>query len=244
MKTAAVIYGLCCCLLAFAICIYIACFLTDHFVSKSINRGPANVTAPATAIAMDLGLIAVFGLQHSGMARPAFKRFWTHVIPEPIERSTYVLASCLAFVLLFALWQTLPQAIYSFNESAVAIPMHGLAVLGLIVALISVMQLDSLSLLGLRQVLAYYRGQTLESPFQTPGLYGYVRHPLMLGFLLVFWGTPHLTLGRLLFNMGMTAYILLALVWEERDLVREFGKAYEDYQRRVPKILPWKGKPA
>jgi protein-S-isoprenylcysteine O-methyltransferase Ste14 len=239
MKTAAVIYGLCCCLLAVAVCIYVACFLKDYFVTKSINRGPAKATA--AAIAIDLGLIAAFGLQHSGMARPTIKRYWKRLIPEPIERSTYVLASCLAFLLLFALWQPLPQAAYSFNEPIAVIPMYGLAVLGLIVGLISVMQLDPLSLLGLRQVLAFYRGQTPQSSFQTPGLYRYVRHPLMLGFLLIFWATPNLTLGRLLFNMGMTAYILLALVWEERDLVREFGKAYEDYQRRVPKILPWGG---
>jgi len=149
-----------------------------------------------------------------------------------------------AFGLLFAFWQPLPPTIYSFQEPVACIPFYALAVSGFVVLVITFMQFDHLALLGLRQVWAYYQQQSIDVSFQTPGLYRYVRHPLMLGLLLVFWGTPHLTLGRLLFNLGMTAYILLALVWEERDLVREFGKAYEEYQRRVPKLMPWKGKQA
>ncbi|MFL5341653.1 MAG: methyltransferase family protein [Gemmataceae bacterium] len=237
----ALLYGAACYLFTGATVLYTAAFLNDLFVPKSINHG--GIGDPTTAAGVDLALILLFGVQHSGMARPGFKRVWTQVLPPPIERSTYVFFSNLVLLLLCALWQPMPVVVWDVKEIFAAWFVWLIAGVGILILAAASFQIDPWELLGLRQVWDYWRGRPpADVPFQVPGLYRYVRHPLMLGLLLAIWATPRLTIGRLLFNAGMTGYILLALRWEERDLRRRLGAAYDDYRRRVPLLLPWKGR--
>lgn len=239
----ALLYGVACYLLTGAVVLYTAGFLADMFVPKSINSGPA--FSPRWAALVDCALIALFGLQHSGMARPASKRLWTRFVPPPVERSTYVLLSNVALIMLLWLWQPIPAVIWDLTGTPAEWPVWFVAGLGGLILLVASFQLDHWDLMGLRQPWDYAtRSASTDVPFQTPGLYQYVRHPLIAGLLLALWATPLMTVGRLLFNAGMTAYALLALRWEERDLVARFGSAYMEYRHRVPLLLPWKGKRA
>jgi protein-S-isoprenylcysteine O-methyltransferase Ste14 len=243
IRALALLYGGACYLLTGAVVVYLAGFLCDAIVLKSINDG--GVWSPKASAAVDCILIALFGLQHSGMARTGFKRFWTRMVPPPIERSTYVLLSNAALIVLLVFWQPITLHIWDLRGTLGEWPIWLLAALGTAIVVVASFQIDHRGLMGLRQVWDYAtRRQSGDLPFQTPGLYRFVRHPLMVGLLIAFWATPYLTVGRLLFNAGMTAYILLALRWEERDLQSQFGSAYADYRRRVPMLLPWKrGKP-
>ena len=239
MRGLALLYGGACYLLTGAVALYTVGFLCDLVVPKSINS--AGASSPTRAVIVDGALISLFGLQHSGMARPGFKRIWTRVVPPPVERSTYVLLSDLALIVLLALWQPLTGVVWDVRDTAAEWPLWLLAGLGGLILLAASFQLDHAELLGFRQVWNFARRrETRDVPFQTPGLYRYVRHPLMAGLLIALWATPFLTVGRLLFNAAMTVYVLLALRWEERDLIARFGSAYAEYRRRVPRLLPWK----
>jgi protein-S-isoprenylcysteine O-methyltransferase Ste14 len=236
----ALLYGLVCYALTGVVMLYFAAFLNDVWLPRSLNRGP-EWSIPG-AVAADLALLALFGLQHSGMARPAFKRVWTRFVPPPVERSTYLLFGDIALVLLLVLWRPLPGVVWDVAGTFAEWPIWLAAGLGVLILIAASFQLDHWDLLGLRPVWEYARGRpTADGPFQTPGLYRFVRHPLMLGLLLALWVTPTLTVGRLLFNAGLTAYMLLALRWEERDLMQRFGPVYAEYRRHVPLLLPWKG---
>ena len=192
------------------------------------------------ALLIDLGLLTLFGVQHSVMARASFKRWWTRIVPRPIERSTYVLLSSLAMLLLFWQWRPLPGALWNIEQPLGQWLLWGLCGLGWLLVLASTFLIDHLDLTGLRQVYLHLRGRTPGRPaFRTPALYRLVRHPLMLGFLIAFWATPRMTYGHLLFALGMTIYILIGLSYEERDLLRTFGAAYQAYRRRVPMIIPY-----
>src|SRR5262245_60496564 len=229
-------YAVGCFLFGIAVCAYAAGFISDILFPHSINGGPTGLVVPA--LAGNAGLLVLFGLQHSGMARPNFKRWWTRLIPEAVERSTYVLASSVALGLVMAGWQPIPAVVWEVGAPGSWL-LTGLAAGGLMLVAMASIQIDGSELLGLRQALL---PDAKPVSFQTPRLYRLVRHPLMLGVLLALWAAPHMTVGRLEFNVGMTAYILAALRWEERDLQDRFGEAYADYRRRVPALIPWPGR--
>lgn len=208
----------------------------NYLVPKSIDAGsPTNLRE---AILVDLLLLGLFAIQHSVMARPAFKQWWGKFIPAACERSTYVLLSSLILLLLLWQWRPIPMPVWQVDGLAAAL-LIGVYWLGWGVALASTFMIDHFDLFGLRQTLfALRRADRPGQSFKTPLLYRIVRHPLMLGFLLAFWATPDMTAGHLLFASATTAYILVALQLEERDLIAQFGTAYEQYRRRVPMLLP------
>ena len=230
-------YGVFCHLLFFATFAYLLGFVGNVLVPKGIDSPPSGPVAEAVTI--DLLLIAAFGLQHSIMARPAFKRIWTRVIPRPIERSTYVLASCLVTALLIWQWRAVDLVIWDVRHPVARTMLWGLFASGWLLVPAVSMMIDHFDLLGTRQVWLHLRGREYTHlPFRTPMLYSRIRHPLYLGWGIAFWATPTMTLGHLLFAATMTAYMALAVIFEERDLVDHFGADYEEYRRRVPKILP------
>ncbi|MGJ4949319.1 methanethiol S-methyltransferase [Bradyrhizobium sp. HKCCYLS20291] len=208
----------------------------NYLTPKSIDVG---VSGPVTeAVIIDVLLLVLFAVQHSVMARPAFKRAWTRIIPPACERSTYVLLSSLVLLLLLWQWRPIPMLVWRV-EGAAAIALTALQWLGWLIALTSTYLIDHFDLFGLRQAIFALRGtQPPAHPFKTPLLYRLVRHPLMLGFLIAFWATPEMSVGHVLFAALSTAYILLGVQLEERDLVTQFGDTYERYRRRVPMLLP------
>jgi protein-S-isoprenylcysteine O-methyltransferase Ste14 len=174
------------------------------------------------------------------MARQWFKRVWTKVVPQQVERSTYVLATNFVLLALIHLWQPMTAVIWEVETEAAVITLHGLFWLGWLVVLVSTFLIDHFELFGLKQVWKYWRNQTFEPPtFQTPGPYKFVRHPLYVGFFIAFWSAPQLTLGHLYFAGMCTAYILLAIQFEERDLMRIHGEDYKVYRSGVSMLVPW-----
>jgi protein-S-isoprenylcysteine O-methyltransferase Ste14 len=230
-------YGLISYLIFLGVFLYTIGFVGNLVVPKSIDWG---TTGPLwQAILVDVLLLGLFALQHSGMARPAFKRWWTRIIPKPMERSTYVLLASLTLALIFWQWRPLPAVIWTVELQWARWLLWGLYGLGWLMVLVSAQLISSGHLFGLQQVREHLRGHKPSSPkFQAPAFYRYVRHPLMLGFLIAFWATPQMTVGHLLFSIGMTGYILIGLQFEERDLIRRFGKRYQQYKARVPMLIP------
>jgi protein-S-isoprenylcysteine O-methyltransferase Ste14 len=221
----------------FATFLYLVGFLANVAVPKGIDGGA--MVDPFLAISIDLGLVALFGLQHSVMARPAFKRAWTKIVPKPIERSVYVLLTSLVLIALYAWWQPLPAVVWQAATPLVAALCTAVFALGFGLVLVSTFVINHFDLFGLRQTYLHWRNQPYtELPFQVRFLYRIVRHPLYVGWFLAFWATPTMTLGHLLFAAGMSVYILIAVRYEERDLVKHLGADYVDYQRRVPKFVP------
>ena len=216
--------------------LYAMGFVGNYFVAKSIDTGgAANVSE---AIVVDLMLLGLFAIQHSIMARPVFKRWFAGIIPEACQRSTYVLLSSLILLLLFWQWRPIPTQIWQVGGFAASV-LTGVYWLGWLIVFSSTFMIDHFDLSGLRQ--AYFALRGAKDPgqsFKTPLLYKIVRHPLMLGFLLAFWATPAMTAGHLLFAVMTTAYILVALQFEERDLIAVFGATYQQYRERVPMLLP------
>ena len=223
--------------------VFLATFL--YAVAFVGNLGtPTALDAPATdpvglALAIDAGLLGLFALQHSIMARKGFKQWWTQIVPKPIERSTYVLFSSLALILLFWQWQPIGGVVWSVDGTA-AIVLRTLFAFGWLLVLVATFLIDHFDLFGLRQVWLYLLGQPYTArPFTTPGPYRLVRHPLYVGWFFAFWMTPTMTMAHLVFAIATSAYILIARQLEERDLVGEFGHTYEDYRRRVPMLVPF-----
>lgn len=242
-------YGLACYLAFLAAFAYLVAFVGDLGVPRSVSTGPAALAGPAPGaglpaglaldLAVDLGLLALFALQHSIMARPGFKRIWTRLVPAAAERSTYVLASSLALGLLYRFWRPLPGVVWDVQAPAPRLGLLALFWGGVALALASTFLISHAGLFGLGQAWARCRGRPYqEPPFRLTALYARVRHPLMLGFLVTFWAAPTLTWGRLLFAAGMTAYILAGTWLEERDLLRDLGPGYAAYLRAVPRFLP------
>jgi protein-S-isoprenylcysteine O-methyltransferase Ste14 len=191
------------------------------------------------AIAIDLALIALFGIQHSVMARPGFKAGWSRIVPGPIERSTYVLAASLVLILMFLLWRPIPETIWRVDNALGSAVLWALFALGWLTVLISTFLISHFELFGLSQVWGHARGTRPAPPvFRQPFFYRHVRHPIYSGFLLAFWATPHMTAGHLLLAAGITVYILIAIRYEERDLVGLFGEDYEAYRERVGMLTP------
>jgi len=235
----ALLYGIACYAVFLATFLYAIGFVGGFFVSKHIDSGPA--AAFATALSIDLLLLGLFAVQHSLMARPAFKRRWTRLVPESIERSTYVLFSSLALILLFWQWRALPQPVWNVGSDFGRTALYALSALGWLLVLTGTFLINHFDLFGLKQVWQYSRGtrDSGEQPFVTRAFYRVVRHPLMLGFLVAFWAAPTMTLGHLLFALATTGYIVVAVRFlEERDLVAQYGDVYREYQHSVPMILP------
>jgi protein-S-isoprenylcysteine O-methyltransferase Ste14 len=213
------------------------------FATPTRLDGPRQGSVVA-ALAVDLGLMALFALQHSGMARPAFKRRWVRFIPEVAERSTYVLLSSLALLLLFWFWRPIGGVVWATEDVAVRVVLYAVYSAGWLVTLMATLLINHFDLFGLRQVWLFFRGRRYTPlRFTTPALYRIVRHPLYVGWLMVFWGTPQMTATHLVFAAALTAYILAAIRWEERDLV-DAHPEYADYRRRVPMLIPRWPRPA
>lgn len=220
----------------FATFLYLIGFLQNLVVPRSIDSGPA--TPLGEALLVNLLLVAAFGVQHTIMARRGFKRWWTGIVPQTIERSMFVLVTCVILALMFWQWRTHPGVVWSLDGVA-ATSLLALSWVGWGIVLLSTFLIDHFELFGLRQVVSFALGRTsVRRPFVERALYRWVRHPLMLGFLIAFWATPQMTVGHLIFSAAFTGYILLGIRVEERDLRFAHGEAYEDYRRRVPALLP------
>jgi protein-S-isoprenylcysteine O-methyltransferase Ste14 len=231
------LYGIVCYAIFFVTFLYLIGFLANFMVPKGIDTGA--VGPFGTSFAIDLGLIALFGLQHSLMARPGFKAAWAKLVPASIERSTYVLLSSLVLIVMYAFWQPLPGIVWQAQAPWLVGLLWGVFALGFGLVLISTFVINHFDLFGLRQVFLLLRQKAYtDVPFQVRFMYRFVRHPLYVGWFLAFWGTPNMTVGHLLFAIGMSAYIVIAVHYEERDLVRYLGQDYIEYRKRVPKFVP------
>lgn len=240
-KCLGLLYSLFCYVYSMLVLVYFVGFIGPPQVPKDIDSGPA--TAWYFAALIDVALISLFALQHSGMARKSFKSFWLQWVAAPIERATYVLFSSLALSLMFLLWQPIPLTLWDIETPAARGLINGLYWLGWIIALLATFLLSHFELFGLKQALDVFRPHRGESrTFKTPWLYKLVRHPLYLGFVMTFWATPHMTVGHLLFAGVSTLYILIGTLLEEKDLVQLFGEQYRQYQRKVGMLLPFVGR--
>jgi methanethiol S-methyltransferase len=235
-RITAFLYGVVCYLVFFATFLYGIGFIGDLWVPKSIDSGPQRPLMDALAI--NLALLAAFALQHSVMARPWFKNAWTKIVPKVAERSTYVLFSSLALLLLFWKWEPMGGVVWSVDNPvgrSVILALYGF---GWLTVLVTTFLINHFDLFGLRQVWLHLLGKPYTAlEFRTPGPYKLVRHPLYVGWLMVFWSAPVMTVAHLVFALMTTAYILVAIQFEERDLVRAHGE-YAEYRKRVPMIIP------
>ncbi len=230
-------YGTISYLIFFATFLYAIGFIGNFGVPRTLDGA---ATGPlAISFAIDAGLLTLFAVQHSVMARKWFKEWWTRRVAKPIERSTYVLFSSLALILLFVLWRPLGGVVWSVEDPVGRFVLRSLFAFGWGLVLFSTFLINHFDLFGLRQVWRNLLGQPQGGlKFTTPGPYKIVRHPLYVGWLFAFWMTPVMTAAHLLFSIATTAYILLAIQFEERDLVREHGETYEKYRRSVPMLIP------
>ena len=230
-------YGTISYLIFFGTFLYAIGFIGNFGVPTTLD-GPATGSL-VTGLLINTGLLTLFAVQHSIMARKWFKDWWTRIVPRPLERSTYVLFSSVALILMFILWQPLGGVIWSVEDPTGRLVLRGLFAFGFGLVLYATFLINHFDLFGLRQVWLYLLGRPYTSlKFTTPGPYRLVRHPLYVGWLFAFWATPLMTSAHLLFAIATTAYILLAIQFEERDLVRELGDSYEDYRKSVPMLVP------
>ena len=230
-------YGLVCYAIFFFTFLYAIGFVSNLVVPKSIDSAPAGPLG--AALLTNALLLAVFALQHSVMARQGFKRVWTKIVPKPIERSTFVLLASAALLLLFWKWEPIGGVIWEVRSPPVRLLLQGVSFAGWMIVLISTFLIDHFDLFGLRQVFLHLAGRPYTPPqFTARGWYGYVRHPIYLGFIVAFWATPAMTIAHLVFALATTLYILIAIQLEERDMVSFHGARYEAYREQVSMLVP------
>jgi protein-S-isoprenylcysteine O-methyltransferase Ste14 len=233
------IYGVIAYLAFAASFLYAAAFVSNVIVPTTIDIGIAS--PPVMAASIDLGLMALFAIQHSVMARQGFKRWWTRLVPPAMERSTYVLASSAVLALLLWQWRPIPVVVWWVRDPFFGTALLSLQLAGWLIAGLSTFLISHFELFGIAQVARNFLRREAEPPqFRTPLFYRFVRHPLYLGFAIAFWATPIMSLGHLLFAVVTTVYIFLGIALEERDLAQYFGDEYRRYQARVPMLFPWK----
>jgi protein-S-isoprenylcysteine O-methyltransferase Ste14 len=236
----AFMYGVLAYLASLAVLVYFIGFSGNLLVSKSVDVGGRSEWPQALGV--DLLLLALFGVQHSLMARRGFKQWWARIVPPAVERSTYVMATCAVLALLF--WRWMPMTtpvVWRVEHSAGVAWLWGLFGLGCLVVVVSTFLINHFELFGLQQVFARLTGCPMREPrFSTPLLYRYVRHPLYVGLLLNFWAVPVMTAGHLLFSLGLSAYIFVGIWFEERDLIAKFGEPYRRYRAEVGMVIPWR----
>ncbi len=240
---ASLLYGLAGYALFLGTILYAIAFVGNLPVPKTIDSGVPGALVPS--IIVNVLLLCLFAVQHSVMARPKFKRWWTRFVPKPVERTTYVIFASLTLALLYWQWQPIPQSVWSVTEASGVVALQAIFWTGWAIVFLSTFLISHFELFGLTQVYARLRGQTLPPPvFKSPFLYKRVRHPLYLGFLLAFWATPSMTVGHLLFAVATTAYIFIGIFLEERDLVGLFGDQYRRYREQVSMLIPLPGRKA
>lgn len=233
-----VLYGAVCYLMFVGTFLYAVAFVAGAPVPRNVDAGgpPAALGA---ALGVDVLLLTLFAVQHSGMARKGFKAVWTRLVPAPVERSTYVLATNLCLLTLFYFWRPIPRVVWNVETPAIRVGLVAVSVLGWGIVLFGTFLINHFELFGLRQVYLAARRKDLPAPrFRTPLLYRFVRHPIYLGFILAFWATPRMTVGHLVFAAATLGYILVAIQLEERDLVREYGARYLAYRQQVRGLVP------
>ena len=232
------LYGVVSYAIFFVTYLYAIGFIGNFGVPRTLDGTPT--TGFALALMVNLGLLGLFAIQHSVMARPAFKRWFTRLVPASAERSTYVLLSSLCLIAVFALWQPLGGVVWNVTDATLRGVLWGCFAFGWLLVLVSTFLINHFDLFGLRQVWLQLLGRPYtDLAFGTPGPYRLVRHPLYAGWLFAFWATPTMTVSHLVFAIATTGYILIAIQFEERDLVAHHGKAYEDYRERVPMLIPF-----
>jgi protein-S-isoprenylcysteine O-methyltransferase Ste14 len=235
--TVALLYGIASYGVFLGVFVYAVGFIGGFLTPTRLDGTPSRPFWQALAI--DLGLLGLFAVQHSVMARPAFKRWWTRFVPEPVERSTYVLFSSLALVALFAWWQPIGGIVSNARPGLIRGGVIALYLFGWALLLYTTFLIDHFDLFGLKQVWRVSKGAAYQPPqFYTPSLYKLVRHPLYVGWLTIFWAAPTMTVAHLVFALATTAYILIAIRLEEHDLVEAFGDRYVNYRRRTPMLIP------
>jgi protein-S-isoprenylcysteine O-methyltransferase Ste14 len=217
--------------------LYAIGFFGNFFVPKGIDAGDS--TSAANAFLIDLALLALFGVQHSLMARPEFKKRWIQLVPEPLERSIYVLASSLSLLLLFWQWRPITGYIWNFQSGLMNVILVILFWIGWVDVVFSTFLINHFDLFGVRQVYLYLRGiDYTPVPFKQSALYNYMRHPLMFAFLVAFWAAPQMSIGHFLFAAGMTIIIFIGIAFEERDLLKAYGETYDRYRKQVSMLIP------
>lgn len=241
-RIVAFLYGIVTYLIFFVTFLYAIGFVEDLLVPKTIDGSPAIAGEPGLqALVVNLVLMTIFAIQHSVMARPQFKRWWTKVVPPAVERTTYVLLASLALALLIWQWRPMPAIVWQIADPPLATAVIGLSFLGWLIVLTSTFLINHFELFGLHQVANNLAGRSMPAPsFRTPLFYRFVRHPIYLGFIIAFWSAPTMTLGHLLFAAVTAAYILVGIWLEERDLINLFGDQYRRYREHVSMLLPWR----
>jgi protein-S-isoprenylcysteine O-methyltransferase Ste14 len=239
VRLIALLYGLVAYLTFFVTFLYAVGFVSGLLVPKTIDTG--SVVPMTEALIVNILLMSLFAVQHSVMARRQFKQWWTRLVPKSIERSTYVLFSSLALVLLFWQWRPIPTVVWQINDPQIAMTITALSFVGWLTVLTSTFLINHFELFGLHQVANNLAGRPMPAPrFRTPLYYQFVRHPLYLGFIIAFWAAPTMTVGHLLFAAVTTAYIMVGILLEERDLIDLFGDDYRRYKDRVSMLVPWR----
>ena len=235
-------YGALAYLIFFGTFLYAVGFVSGYVVPKTVDKAVAGSTSSLqTALLVNLVLMSIFAVQHSGMARQGFKKLFTRFASPAIERSTYVLLASLTLILLFWQWQPMPTVVWSIENPVLAGVATAGGFLGWLIVLYSTFLISHFELFGLTQVVAHFAGRMVAPmKFKTPGLYRFIRHPIYLGFIIAFWAAPVMTIGHLLFAAVTTAYIFVGILLEERDLVDLFGDDYRRYKQRVSMLVPWR----
>ena len=235
-RYACLVYGVLCYLLVMATIAYAIAFFGNFYCARTIDS--VAVVPLGEALLVNASLLLLFAVQHSGMARPAFKQFMARIIPKAAERATYVLASCIATIAMMALWQPMGGLVWLVEHPLAATAVRAVYFAGWGIMIIATYLIDHWELFGVRQVVAYFLGQDhVPKPFATPALYRVVRHPIYFGWLLILWASPVMTVTHLVAALGLTLYILVGVRFEERDLTQELD-CYRQYQRKVPMLVP------